>query len=66
MPTNEEVKTELETVINSGVKSITVGDKTITYRDQAELDKILAKLDIKVNPQRPYSVGSNPFYCKGL
>lgn len=66
MPTNEEMKIELETVINSGVKSITVGDKTITYRDQADLEKALAKLNLKTNTARPYSIASNPFYCKGL
>lgn len=66
MPTDEEIKAKVEAIIASGVKTITVGDKTMTYRDQAELEKILAKLDIKINPQRPYSVASSPYYCKGL
>lgn len=62
--TDEEIKEALEKVMTSGVSSITIGDKTITYRSQADLERQLEKLNRKTRPAA--NLYANPSLDRGL
>ncbi len=52
-PTKQEMLDTIETAINglsSGVKSYTIGSRTVTYRDIAELKQMREQLKKELSP----------------
>ena len=62
--TDEEKKQELEDILSSGVASISVGEKSISYKDNIQLAQALERLKSKTRIVRSVSV--NPYFDKGL
>lgn len=66
--TAQEQITALKEALATGSKSVTIGDRSIVYRDFDEIQKILSKLQAEVST----SESSVPFgviqvsYAKGL
>ena len=63
--TDEEKKEELEAILDSGVAQITIDNKSETYRSQADLERILHRLEVKTGARKG-SIGYNPYFSKGL
>ena len=61
----EEKKEELEKIIDSGIASLTVDGRTITYRNQQDLERALERLK-KKSTSIPFSIGCNPYYDKNV
>jgi len=61
--TDEELKEALEAIMVSGVKTIVIGDKTISYRDQKELEAQLEKINKRLRTKALYA---NPYVDRDL
>lgn len=63
-PTEEQKQAELEDILKSGVSSVSVEGKTISYKDNVQLAQALEFF--KRKKRTTPSVAVNPYFDKGL